>query len=684
MAKYNVEVLAPAGSMEALQAAVRSGADAVYLGAREMNARRNAENFDEQQLKEAVSYCHIRGVAVYLTLNILISNNELSRALEIVRSAYRAGIDAVIVQDLGLARLIHSAFPEMPLHASTQMTVMSPAALPALKELGFCRVVAAREMSEKALRELCDAARKLDMTVEVFVHGALCMSVSGQCLMSAVLGGRSGNRGLCAGPCRLPFSAPSGTGFDLSLKDLSLLSEVERMAQMGVVSLKIEGRMKRPEYVAAATAAVRQALDSNEVSQNLLTSLNNVFSRSGFTNGYFTGKIGSDMFGTRTKEDVAAANMAFPFIHEYYRNERQSVPIAIRANINENGSSLTLCDGVNTVTVNGEIPQKAQMRELDNDTVVSYITKLGGTPYYSADVATRISSGLFLRGADLNAMRRDAVEALNKARSKSAKRQECEYKLSREFYYPSQKSALVVRLEDANQMCGDMTGVSAVIFPLEKQPPKEMPQNVRLIADIPRGMPDELVASRLRIFKNHGCKAALCGNLANIKTVKDMSLAPIAGLGLNAYNSESVSVMKSMGCRAVTMSPELYLSDICKMNTALPKGIFAYGRLPLMLTKNCPVANGMSCEECGRNQVLTDRLGTQFPVRCRAGFSEVLNSVPIYLADRLSEIKGIDFMLLYFTDEDKSMVERIINAYRFGAGVANGGYTRGLYYRKVD
>ncbi len=684
MASIKPEVLAPAGSMEALEAAVRSGADAVYLGAQEMNARRNAENFGEQQLKNAISYCHIRGVKVYLTLNILISNHELAHALEIVRSAYRFGIDAVIVQDLGLARLIHTAFPELQLHASTQMTVMSESALYDLKEIGFSRVVAAREMNAYELKRLCDTARQLDMTVEVFVHGALCMSVSGQCLMSAILGGRSGNRGLCAGPCRLPFEAPNGTGYDLSLKDLSLLPHIDTLAEMGVASLKIEGRMKRPEYVAAATASARQAVDKKEIPDLLKSSLSNVFSRSGFTDGYFTKKIGTDMFGTRTKDDVTAANMAFPLIHEYYRTERQSVPLAMRANIKSDGSSLTLCDGVNTVTVKGEIPQKAQMRALDEETVVSYVTKLGGTPYYCADIKTRIEDGLFLRGADLNAMRRDAVEALTALRAKPATRKENDYKLNRDFYYPAQRPAIVIRVENKEQISEKLSGVSAVVFPLECDPPKALPENIRLIADIPRGAEQAFIAERLRVFKNAGCRAAMCSNLSDLKTVRDNGMTPIGGIGLNAYNSESVSVLKQFSCRAVTMSPELYLSDICRMNTALPKGVFAYGRLPLMLTKNCPISNGMKCSDCNKSQVLTDRKGTKFPVRCRAGLSEVLNSVPIYLADRLSELSGTDFMLLYFTDETPDEVERIINAYRLGSAAAAGSYRRGLYYRKVD
>ena len=328
---FKGEILSPVGSWEMLEAAVKSGADAVYLGAKDFSARRNAQNFTNEELKKAVEYCHIRGVKVYLTLNILIKDSELESAFELAKNAYNSGIDGIIVQDLGLAKVLHDYLPELPLHASTQMSVHSISALPILSRLGFTQVVVAREMSLEDLTEFCKEAKKYNITVEVFVHGALCMSVSGQCLLSAYLGSRSGNRGLCAGPCRLPFKADGGTGYDLSLKDLSLLEYIKELYEIGVRSFKIEGRMKRPEYVAAATYACKQALESGKVDCELSNTLQNVFSRSGFTSGYLENKLGKDMFGIRTKEDVISADKAFPLLHELYRKERKSVAVTLKA-----------------------------------------------------------------------------------------------------------------------------------------------------------------------------------------------------------------------------------------------------------------------------------------------------------------------------------------------------------------
>ena len=364
-----------------LIAACRAGADAVYLGAKEFSARRNAENFDDNALKEAIKYCHIRGVKVYLTLNIQIKDGELSSAVDLARRAYNYGIDGVIIADLGLADVLHRLIPELNLHASTQMTVHTPAALSILKNAGFTRVVAAREMSREELRELCKRAKELNIEVEVFVHGALCMSVSGQCLLSAFLGSRSGNRGLCAGPCRLPFAVKGGTGYDLSLKDLSLLPHIKELCDMGVTSFKIEGRMKRPEYVAAATAACREAVDSGSVPNELDSTLKNVFSRSGFTDGYYVNQLGRDMFGIRTKEDVTAADKAFPKIHELYRAERRTVKVKAEITVQKDMPvTLTLDDGENRVTVKGDIPKTAQTRPITPEALKSGLDKFGSTP----------------------------------------------------------------------------------------------------------------------------------------------------------------------------------------------------------------------------------------------------------------------------------------------------------------
>lgn len=677
------EILSPAGSRESLEAAVRSGADAVYLGATEFSARRNADNFDKQQLIEAVKYCRVRGVRVYLALNILVSDREIPIAIEVAKTAQRAGVDALIVQDLGLARLLHTALPEMPLHASTQMSVHSPSALPILKEMGICQVVAAREMSKNELLQLCRAADELDMTVEVFVHGALCMSVSGQCLMSAVLGGRSGNRGLCAGPCRLPFEVPGGTGYDLSLKDLSLLPYLSELAKMGVASFKIEGRMKRPEYVAAATAAARSALDTGKVPANLSDALQNVFSRSGFTDGYYSGKLGRSMFGTRTKDDVTSATLAFPMLHELYRNERQSVIVDMQVKISPDlPVRLTVTDGERRVTVEGAVPQIAENRALDKQTVQAALSKLGSTPFVLRNCDVLLSDGLFLRGADLNALRRDAVVLLSTERARVACRTEQEYRPSLRDITHVNRPSFVVRVERAEQIPEDLSGVSALMLPLECELPEKLPEKIKLIVDIPRGISnEEAFRKRLGFMKKQGFTAAWCGNLAAMELAKKSGMEIIAGMGMNAYNSETVDVLRDMGADSVTLSPELRMSDAVRMRTSIPKGIFAYGRLPLMLTRNCPAANGHSCNECDKTTCLTDRKQMKFPVRCRAGYSEVLNSLPIYIGDKLGDTIGLDFLLLYFTDEQPDAVMRVIDAYKRGLAARGDGFTRGLYYR---
>ncbi len=413
------EVLSPVGSPQSLEAAVRCGADAVYIGAKKFSARRNAENFDINDIKETVCYCHIRGVKVYLALNIMIKQSELQDAFKLAAHVYECGVDAIIISDLGLASLIHECIPDMPLHASTQMTVHSESALPLLKNMGFTRVVVSREMNKKELENFCTEADNLGIEVEMFVHGALCMSVSGQCLLSSVLGARSGNRGLCAGPCRLPFAADGGTGYDLSLKDFCLYDYVNEISNIGVSSLKIEGRMKRPEYIAAATTACRQAVDNGYVKPELLNTLKNVFSRSGFTDGYYKSNLGREMFGIRTKENVIASNETFSYLHTLYRAERQSVPIDVNIDI-LSGKPITLkiYDGFNTACVSGEIPQCAENKPLEKSAVSDSISKFGNTPYYCDNISVNIDDGLFVPVSALNSLRRSAIEKLNAQRSK--------------------------------------------------------------------------------------------------------------------------------------------------------------------------------------------------------------------------------------------------------------------------
>ncbi len=673
------EILLPVGSKDMLIAAVRSGADAVYLGAKDFSARRNAENFDITELKEAVKYCHIRGVRCYLTLNILIKESELRSAFNLARDAYNLGIDGIIIEDLGLAKILNEKIPDLSLHASTQMSVHSAASLPILKEMGFKRVVVAREMSKTDLSELCKRAKALDMEIEVFVHGALCMCMSGQCQLSAFLGSRSGNRGLCAGPCRLPFKAENGTGYDLSLKDLSLLDYLGELSKMGVSSFKIEGRMKRPEYVAAAGAAARQSLDKGYVDAELNNTLRDVFSRSGFTDGYFTDNLGKEMFGIRTKDDVLSANKAFPKLHEIYRNERKSVGVSVKCIVKENKPlSLTLCDGENTVTAKGDIPQKAQNRAVTPQDVLKNITKFGNTPYYENANEIIVDNGLFVSAGALNELRRKAVEKLDKKRSE-IKREKSNAVFENNDFKASEKTPkLVCRFSNETQIPVNLKDIEAVIYPLECNPEK-VPQHKNVIIDIPRGIKAEkLISERLRCFREKGIKNALCGNLSAVEIAKKEDFNIVADTGLNCFNSLSAKALEKLGAKAVTVSYEMALED--DFESPIQKGIIAYGNVPLMLFKNCPIKNGKACKDCDKKGVLTDRMGTEFPIRCRMGYSEMLNCVPIWMADRQKELKNFDFLTLYFTDETAERVEEVISA--FGqASPPDTKHTRGLYYR---
>ena len=679
-----VEVLAPVGNMQMLEAAVRSGADAVYLGAEHFNARRNAENFGEMELKTAIEYCHIRGVKVYLTLNIVVSDDEISDAVNTARNAHIFGIDGIICTDLGLIDLLHKTFPLLPLHASTQMTTLSEDALPLLKSLGICRVVLPREMSREQIKRFCQKAKEYDIETEVFVHGALCMCVSGQCLLSAMLGGRSGNRGLCAGPCRLPFSADQSASnrYDLSLKDLSLAQYVNELVGMGVSSLKIEGRMKRPEYVAAAVACIRGAVDTGATDTQMLSTLKSVFSRSGFTDGYFTNNLSSDMFGIRTRDDVVAANDVFAKIHELYRFERKNIPLLATLIVkSQENIILSLSDGENTAVCSAPPAETAINRAVTKEQLLQNLLKLGGTPYYIENADITLDEGLSVSAKVINNLRRDCVEKLDSFRKTERNITECDVKICNAANPPKKQPEIFARFENARQIPENLSGVKYVSLPLESDINDiVLPIGVVLVADIPRTFNLSAVKTRLEKFKNNGFTHALVNTLADMQIAKELGFKIICGSSFNVFNFLTALWLFENGAEKVILSPEMRMTDAKKIGNHT--GIIAYGNLPLMLTANCPINNVKPCSECTKQEVITDRKGISFPVRCRMGFSEILNSRPIWLADKLGEM-NFDFIMLYFSRETKESAQNIIHAYISG-GAPNGEYTRGLYYRGVE
>lgn len=685
------EVLAPAGSPESFEAAIRAGADAVYFGAGDFNARRNAKNFTEEDVRQCAAFARVRGVKTYLTLNTLIADVELSAALRTAETAAKAGVDALIVQDLGLIKLLRRHLPEMPLHASTQMSVHSPEALYPLKEMGFERVVVAREMDRSSLSALCAEAQRLGLEVEAFVHGALCMCLSGQCYLSSVLGGRSGNRGLCAQPCRLPFEVAGGTGHDLSLKDMSLILRIGEMTDLGVTSFKIEGRMKRPEYVAAAVAAVRAAVDGKPDPEEINGLLYGLFSRSGHTDGYFTGNIGRSMFGVRTDSDERMSAETVNKAHELYRREYQRVGLSADFRM-KSGEPFELRvtdrDG-HEVTIKGDVPQEALTREVDKTFVESKLSKCGGTPYLLENINCDIESGLSVSAAAVSEARRTALLKMDELRS-FYNGENAENSTVSEFCLTRKSEGggalkTVAAFRNAQQIPENLHGVSAVILPAECDFSKiSLPDSISLIADIPRGIlhNSEKAVNDLKNAKANGAKAAVCGNLAAFRFAEAAGLPAIAGFGMNVYNSHSVESVAEMGAKAAVLSFEMSLSDAVRTGGNIPKGIISYGRLPLMLFKNCPGRNGEGCASCGGRCELTDRKGVTFPVMCRGEFSELYNSRPVWLFDRQNEMRGLDFQVIMFTDETKNQCAEVLHAIT-RKSAPNVDFTRGLYYREV-
>lgn len=672
-----IEILSPAGNRECLEAAVRSGADAVYLGTEQFNARRNAGNFSYAELESAVAYCHSRNVKVYLTLNTLVYFDELSSALDCAIASTKLGVDGIICADLGLAAAIKKALPQIPLHASTQMSVHTKEALHILKELGFTRVVPAREMSKNELKEFCFLAKELGIEVEVFIHGALCMCLSGQCLMSAHLGGRSGNRGLCAGTCRLPFSVGGTSDYALSLKDMCHIEYLCELSEMGVTSFKIEGRMKPPEYVAAATACCKSMAVKGFVEPQLFKLLEQVFSRNGFTNGYYTG-IKNDMFGVRTNADLSVTRKAESKLHELYRNERQSVGLNFSL-LCKSGepATLTVSDGNVSVEVKGAIPEAAKTKEIDAEFLKAQLGKLGGTPYFLADLKVILDGGLSLRASDINAMRREAISNLEQKRNTKPAVKVSNFE---PFHNTStaENGKFYAQFRTAINIPNNLCHIDAIILPLEAA--QDYNLKLPLIAEIPRGMKNtDTISNHLKTSKPK-ISAVICHNLAAIHLAKNLGLKIIAGSGLNCINPQSFYVLKDLGADAVTLSYETKIADKKQfdLQNAL---IYVYGKTPLMLTDNCPIKADVGCKSC-KNKI-TDRKGISFPLFCHSGYAEIYNSRPLWLADRMDEYNGFGGFILNFVDESADQVAKIIEAYTEKGNYRVEEYTRGLYDKGV-
>ncbi len=674
----NIEILAPAGGKEQLIAAVRSGADAVYFGTKSFNARQNAENFGN--LKEAVSYCHSRGVKVHIAVNTLVTDNEISKVYSTAKEIAESDADAVIVQDLAIAKIFRECVPSLSLHASTQLTAHNISGVKQLEKLGFSRVVLSRELSLEEIKNIC---KNTSAEIEVFIHGSLCMCMSGCCYISSMLGGRSGNRGLCAQACRLDFSI-GHKHHALSLKDMCHIKYIQDLINAGVCSLKIEGRMKRPEYVAAAVRSCKNQISGKDPD---LETLQKVFSRSGFTDGYIKDSRTYDMFGYRTKDDVTSASDVLKNLTSLYKNEYQRIPLNATLIVKKDCPAVLVMNSHKaTETIIGKIPSPAFNRPLDFETAKKQITKTGGTPFYIENFELEADSNLNLPLTELNRMRREAVSRLLQEEGKITPHKFSEITLKKEpVSRETHNYKFFVRAENFEQL-KNIKNSQRYILPTDviiKKSHIVEELGDRLFAEIPQlFFDDKSIEKTLTKLKELGVKNTVAENIGAVHLSKKLGFNTVGGHGLNILNTMSLEEYEKLGLSDATISFELSQSKIKMLGGSIPRGIIGYGSLPLMLMRVCPAKGKDGCSSCSGENVIRDRMGIDFPlVCCNKQYTKLLNSRPLVLSDK--KFFGIDFMTLYFTNETPEQCQKIYNSYINGTAI-NGQKTNGLYFREIQ
>ena len=692
-----LELLAPAGSMEALRAAVQNGADAVYLGCGMFNARQGAKNFTPQALTEAVKYCHIRGVDVHLTLNTLVSDKEMTEATALIRHAAESGVDAFIVQDLGVLRMCKQIAPQVPIHGSTQMTVHSLSGVLMCAAWGMRRVVLSRELSREEIRYICQNS---PIEIEIFGHGALCMCYSGQCYLSAAIGGRSGNRGRCAQPCRQSYGYSRWQNqYPLSLKDNCLVHSLQELDMMGVASLKLEGRMKRPEYVAAVTQAYRQALDTGNVTRAMENQLHNAFNRQGFTNGYYAGNTGSHMFGVR--EDNQEDYIWLKEIRQTYEStENHLVPITFQVSVQPEGTTLTVSDPEGRLcSLEGPPAEPARFRELTYEDLADRLSKTGGTPYHCLNVIADIAPGLSLSAAAINAMRRDVLNLLTAQRARREMPRLGRPQKLPQFPGNRKQPELTVQVTTREQITGRLLKMDPAVLYVPVHILAEdqvftisLMHKVRVCAVLPRIVHDGELANlkhTLRMLRTWGLQEAMVGNVGLILPVRECGLNVRGDFGLNLYNSGAVYTARELELLSACLSFEMTLPQIRDVNKAVPCEIFMYGRLPLMITENCIIKGKTGSCTCHLGPTkLTDKTGSDFPIikDCNTCRSVLLNGKKLNWLDRQDDLArlGLWATRMYFTTENPKEVDHILNMYHNPTPFDPGSATRGLYLRGLD
>ncbi len=691
-----VELLAPAGNFECLIAAVQSGADAVYIAGIKFGARSYADNFDESALEKAVDYCHVRDVKVYVTVNTLVLDDEMQELCEYLIFLAKIGVDAIIVQDMGVLKVAQEIVPELPVHASTQMTIHNADGVKVLKKFGIRRVVLSRELSTEQIRKISE---RTDIELEVFAHGALCMCYSGQCLLSSIIGSRSGNRGKCAQPCRLQYRINDlkHKAFYMSLKDLCSLKHLHELIDAGVASFKIEGRMKGPAYVAAVVGIYRKYIDNphEKIDYRDIELLDKIFNRGGLTDGYLTGNKGVEMFALNKPENPyrKGSNTLEKELLASVAKENIKKKLNAKIIIKENQKPVMEVDDEKVFVqyIHNKLPEKAIKTAVCEGTVVSQIEKTGGTSFEFSNISVQLDDGLFISAGELNKIRREALEKFSSELIRYFKREIAETE-------PEQISG---KKFDNNSYVCEVTTVeqlkAVVDMPFDKfyiplwviEKEHDITDKIKnkavivlpaILTDIQQNM---VVSKCLKLLES-GYDGVMIHNISLVDKFEEYSV--YGGFRLNVFNSYSLKFLSSLKLKTIELSPELTLKQIKDMTKTSPVQVMVYGRLPIMVTENCIIKNGDSCP-CNGDNSITDRMGMSFPVIkdgdiCR---SVILNCKRTFMAFDIDKMKkaGINCFRIYFTDETVEECRRICDTFLFDGDFRPTNFTNGHFFKGV-
>lgn len=722
--KKRAELLAPAGSFASLKAAVAAGADAVYMGGARFGARAYAQNADQDEMIAAIEYAHLHGCRLYMTVNTLFKENELGELYEYLLPYYKAGLDGVIVQDLGALSFIREHFPGIELHASTQMTITSVYGAKELKRLGCCRVVPAREVSLEEIRRIYD---ETGMDIETFVHGALCYCYSGQCLMSSLIGGRSGNRGRCAQPCRLPYRVyeqENGTAVNkedqkcvLSMKDLCTLDILPQILEAGVFSLKIEGRMKSPRYTAGVVRIYRKYLDryleygseGYYVEPEDKKELLDLFDRGGFTSGYYTRHNGRDMIALKEKPEFRETNKElFDFLDREYVETEKKEPVEGYAYLAEGlPSVLTLTCGDISVTVSGQEPQAAKNQPMTREKVIRQLGKTGATAFEFTELEAEVCGALFLPVQALNELRREGFEALTEAIQNQWRRKAPEAGEVQNGADSGEKSSraagcagpvpdesagkrpmyLTVSAETGDQLSAALAvpEVRRICLDASSFQPERWAELVQLIHQAGK----ECYLTLPHIFRTHaigffrtyrscleqaGFDGLLIRAFEEIQWMREEQISFSASFDASVYawNHGAVHTLKEEQAAFITAPWELNSRELepvfeaCRREGLLAE-LIVYGQAPMMVSAQCITKTVKGCSKCPSLLWMKDRTGARLPVQnhCAFCYNTILNPLPVSLHGCADSVKRLapEGLRLCFTIETGEETKAVLNAF---------------------